>query len=129
MRVFLAAFLLAAGALLAQASADEQYDSCVEKGQTSLDYRECGNAWIERADADLNAAWRELRAGSSEDTARSLLDEQRAWNAFKEKSCLFWASGEYGSIGTSLSYPSCRAEIIEQRTAQLRAYLEALAEQ
>jgi uncharacterized protein YecT (DUF1311 family) len=57
------------------------------------------------------------------------VDEQRAWNAYKEKACLFWASGEYGTMGSVLSYPPCFARVIELRTGELRAYHEALQEQ
>jgi uncharacterized protein YecT (DUF1311 family) len=127
MRLLPAVAVLAA--LASPALADEEYDQCVDKGQTDADYRECGYAWIERADAELNAAWKELRAISSEETAKLLLDEQRAWNAYKEKSCLFWASGEYGTIGSVLTYPPCFAGVIEARTAELRAYHEGLQEQ
>lgn len=129
MRVLAAMVALSLAAFVAPSTADEAYDACVDKGQTDADYRDCGHAWLERADADLNAAWRELREISSEETAKALLEEQRAWNAYKEKSCLFWASGEYGTIGSVLTFPPCRAEVIEARTAELRAYHEGLQEQ
>ena len=133
MRLLLAAALAAAAlaiaALASPALADEKYDACVDKGMTDADYRECGSAWLQRADDDLNAAWKELRKLASEETAKWLLEEQRAWNTYKEASCMFWGSGEYGTMGTVLSFPPCRAEIIEARTAQLREYHEFLREQ
>ncbi len=129
MRLLVATAGFALALLASPAIADEVYDACVDKGETDADYRVCGHAWVERADAGLNAAWRELRAASSDETAKLLLDEQRAWNAYKEKSCLFWASGEYGTIGSALTYPPCRAQVIEARTAELQAYLEGLEEQ
>jgi uncharacterized protein YecT (DUF1311 family) len=129
MRLLVAAALSALAWAAAPALADEEYEACVSKGQTDADYRECGYGWVERADADLNAAWRELRRISSEETAKLLLDEQRAWNAYKEKACLFWASGEYGTIGSVLTYPPCFARVIEARTAELRTYLDDLQNQ
>jgi uncharacterized protein YecT (DUF1311 family) len=126
MRLLFAAAALALLALVSPAAADEKYDQCVEKGDTDMEWRACGFAWVDRADADLNAAWKELRKASSEETAKLLLDEQRAWIAFKDKACLFWASGEYGTIGSALTYPPCFARVIEARTAELRDYHERL---
>lgn len=127
-RFFLSGFLLLAGLGL-PAFADDAYDACVEKGQTDMDWRECGSAWVERADAGLNAMWRELRAQSSDETKSALLDEQRAWIAYKDKSCMLWASGEYGTIGSVLYFPPCRARVIEARTGELSAYMDGLLEQ
>lgn len=55
-------------------------------------------------------------------TKADLLEEQRAWNAFKEKSCLFYANGDWGREGQVLSFPNCRASVIAERTATLEAY-------
>lgn len=128
MRIFLPAAASALLALAVPATADEKYDACVEKGMTNADYQDCGSAWIERADAELNVAWRALRAIASEQSAKLLLDEQRAWNAYKEKACAFWASGEYGTIGSALAYMPCLARVIEARTAELRVYQAAMEE-
>ena len=51
-----------------------------------------------------------------------LLEEQRAWIAFKEASCRFYASGSFGREGQVLSVPVRRAGIIAQRTATLEGY-------
>lgn len=128
MRLPAACLLLALAASAAPAAADDAYDACVAKGQTDADYRDCGNAWLERADAALNSAWRALRKDATSGTITLLLDEQRAWNAYKEKSCLFWASGEYGTIGSILNFTACRAGVIETRTAELDGYLDELKE-
>ncbi len=129
MRLLLAASIaIFAAAAPLPAQADDEYDTCMGKGMTDADYRECGGAYIGRADAELNAAWRELRQQSSEETRKWLLDEQRAWNEYKEKSCLFWGTGEYGTIGSAMTYPPCRARVIEARTAELREYLEGIQE-
>jgi uncharacterized protein YecT (DUF1311 family) len=125
MRIGTAALMLTLG-FAAPAPADEAYDTCVGKGQTDMDYRECGGAWLERADADLNRMWKALRDMSTPETGKALLEEQRAWNAYKEKSCLFWASGEYGTIGSALNFPACRAAAIEARTIELGNYLDEL---
>lgn len=129
MRLLLSAAVLALAWSAMPASADDEYDACMGKGVTNMDYRECGGAYLERADADLNQMWRALRELMSEETTKFMLDEQRAWNAYKEKSCLFWASGEYGTNGSVLSFPPCRANVIEARTAELGEYLDSLKDQ
>lgn len=126
MRKATAALVLVAGLGCGPALADEAYDACVAEGETNAEYRECGGAWVERADAELNEAWKALRDFTTPETGKLLLDEQRAWNAYKEKSCLFWATGEYGTNGSALSYPACRAAAIEARTTELGRYLDEL---
>lgn len=128
MRIKTAAVLLILAAAT-PAKADKLYDSCVAQGLTSMDYRECGDAWLERTDADLNRTWKALRDIATLQTGKALLEEQRAWNAYKEKSCLFWASGEYGTIGSALNFPACRASVIEARTTELGTYLDELKSQ
>jgi len=128
MRIWTSAAVLALS-LATPALADQAYDACVSKGQTDADYRECGGAWLERADADLNKMWKALHEITTPDTGKALLEEQRAWNAYKEKSCLFWASGEYGTMGSALSFPACRAAVIEARTTALGEYLDELKDQ
>lgn len=114
-----ASWMLVAGA----AWADEEYERCIEESDGSNQvWAECGSEWIEREDAKLNEAWRRLLDGASEQTVKDLRAEQRAWNAYKELSCQFYASGEYGREGQVLEFPACRAEVIAKRTAELEAY-------
>ena len=82
---------------------------------------ECGDAWLEREDARLNAAWKSVVGKAGESTKAALLGEQRAWNAFKEKSCLFYADAEgtFGTAGRFLSFPACRAAVVVARTEAL----------
>jgi uncharacterized protein YecT (DUF1311 family) len=129
MRTLLLATAAALIGFALPALADDEYDACVDKGQTDMDYRICGNEWLVRADNDLNQTWKALREITSDETTKTLLDEQRAWNAYKEKSCLFWASGEYGTMGSVLSFPPCRASVIEARTTELGEYIDALKDQ
>ena len=126
----LALLVAAAFALLihsAPVHADSEYQRCVDAaGATNAAWSECGARWIERADAELNATWKDLRPILEGDAAQAMLHEQRAWNAFKEKSCLFWASGEFGREGQVINYPACRAEVIEARVKYLKFHVERL---
>jgi uncharacterized protein YecT (DUF1311 family) len=91
---------------------------------------ECGGDWVEREDARLNEAWQELLAELPEESEAMLRDEQRAWLAYRDETCLFYLDPMvYGQIGRNLSYPSCRAFIIAQRTAALNEILVSVAPQ
>ncbi len=110
-------------ALAAPAAADEAYKRCIDGSDgTNPAWGACGGEWIAREDAKLNAAWKKLYDASEAATKKDLLAEQRAWNAFKEKSCRFYDNGDFGREGQVLHFPACRAEIIAQRTATLDSY-------
>lgn len=118
--------LLAAGvfgALVVSVEADDAYKRCIDASDgTNPAWAACGGAWVAREDAKLNAAWKRLYAVSEPATKKDLLEEQRAWNAFKDKACQFYANGDFGREGQVLHFPSCRAELIAQRTATLDSY-------
>ena len=113
------------------ADADTKYDACVDAaGAVMADMGACGGAWVDREDARLNVAWKQLSAAISDDSKAALLDEQRAWLAYRDKSCVYYLDEvEYGQNGRYLSYPSCRAAIIAQRTQALKDILEAVEPQ
>jgi uncharacterized protein YecT (DUF1311 family) len=123
-RVLLPSALFAGLCAAAPAIADAQYDKCIDESDgTNVAWDECRGDWIERADKALNAVWRELRKVIG-NTAKALLDDQTAWNDYKEKSCLFYANGDSGREGEVLSCPACRARVIEARTTDLKSYLK-----
>ncbi|MGY6246113.1 lysozyme inhibitor LprI family protein [Bosea thiooxidans] len=109
--------------LAAPAAADEAYKRCIDGSDgTNSAWGACGGEWVAREDAKLNAAWKRLYEASGAETKKDLLDEQRAWNAFKEKSCRFYGNGDFGREGQVLQFPACRAEVIAQRTEALKRY-------
>lgn len=99
--------------------ADDAYDACMKKAQSNPDFAECGGAYMKRADDALNAAWKKVYPLASGQTAKDLLAEEQAWIAYKDKSCLLYANGENGREGEVISYPACRAGVIENRTKEL----------
>lgn len=109
--------------LASSAAADETYDKCInDSGGTNAAWGTCGSEWLKREDDKLNATWKRVHDGLPTQTKADLLEEQRAWNAFKEKSCLFYANGDWGREGQALHFPTCRASLIAERTATLEAY-------
>lgn len=98
---------------------DDRYDACMEKAVTNQDFSKCGAELLARRDAELNRVWKLAIADLDAPTKQSLLDEQRLWNAFKEKSCIYWASGAYGREGQTVHFYVCRAGVIDARIAYL----------
>jgi uncharacterized protein YecT (DUF1311 family) len=107
------------------APADDLYDKCIEESDgTNLEWSRCGGAFIDREDARLNATWKRVLALTSDQTKKDLLAEQRAWNTFKERSCRFYANGEWGREGTVVHFLLCRAAVIADRVKALEFYGE-----
>lgn len=105
------------------AAADEIYDKCInESDGGNAAWSDCGSAWLKREDDKLNAVWKRIHEKVPAQTKADLLEEQRAWNAFKEKCCRFYANGDWGREGQVLHFPNCVASLIAERTATLEAY-------
>lgn len=116
--------LLCAGAAKAQSP---ELQKCVAGTKTNVEWAQCGEAEIKRQEARLNAAWKSAFAcfdGESMAAAKqSFLDEQRLWVKWKDASCGFYSDGQaFGREGQVLSYPACRAGVIQQRTQFLEKF-------
>lgn len=117
--------LLLAICAVAPVRADEVYEKCIEESDgTNFEWGKCGGEMIDREDAKLNATWKRVYALTSDETKKDLLAEQRAWNAFKERSCKFYANGEWGREGSVVHFMLCRAAVIAERTRALDFYGE-----
>ena len=101
------------------AQADTLYDSCIAGTTTNSDWAACGWAWVDREDARLNRIWKSAYADLPPASKAALLAEQRVWIAYKDKSCLWHASGDWGREGQVLDTPMCRAGVIAARTDYL----------
>jgi uncharacterized protein YecT (DUF1311 family) len=103
------------------ARADEAYDACVKAapaGDTG-----CGEAWINREQARLDAAWKALGEVADGEVAGKIAAEQKAWEAFRDLSCAFKLDPGFGGAGGPNGYHACRAEVIASRAAAIEAYL------
>jgi uncharacterized protein YecT (DUF1311 family) len=116
---FLAASLGLALISTATARADTAYEASLKKEDANLNFSNCGTAYIDRAEAALSAAWKHAYGLVDGVAKKELLAEHRAWIAFKEKSCTFYRDGNYGREGQVLSFPACRARVIEECTKDL----------
>jgi uncharacterized protein YecT (DUF1311 family) len=64
----------------------------------------------------------------SNQSAQSLLDEQRSWVKFKDSACTFYNSGDFGREGQMLRYGECKASIVAQRVKALTGLATDLKE-
>ena len=118
--ILLLAVILTCGAVLRTAQADPAYDRCIKQSDgTNQAWAACGGELIGREDSRLNATWKKVHSLLEPDAARALLAEQRAWIAYRDASCTFYATGDYGREGQVLNYPTCRAAVIASRVADI----------
>lgn len=105
------------------AKADDYLERCISQSSgTSSDHYRCATDLWQREDTALNQTWQRVYGSMSQGHAKSaLLNEQRAWNAYKDSACEFYAE-EFGSIGWSVSRPMCKAEKIKERIRDLEEY-------
>lgn len=120
-----AAFVAFLGANLwcEEAHASSAYDACMAKSSTSFDFSQCGSASVAREEAALAVAWRQTyKQLSSPEAKARLLQEQRLWIKYKDASCGFFGTDEFGSMGWSEKLPECRIRVIRARIDQLSTY-------
>ena len=124
-RLILPLLAAAAGiAIAGPAHADPDYDTCLEASESNADYATCGSAMLDRREAELNRVWKRVNAGLDPAVKQALLVEQRAWVAYKDKSCLTWTTGFFGREGQVINFYVCREDVIDKRIA----YLENLGD-
>jgi uncharacterized protein YecT (DUF1311 family) len=121
----LVVLMLAAGLAAPPARADAENDRCIDESDGSnAAWGACGSEYVARADKVLNATWKRVYGAAEGRTKQDLLTAQRAWIAFKETACEFYANGDWGREGEVLQFPACLAAVIETRTAELEGYGE-----
>lgn len=126
MRLVLALFtLMLAGAGAVPASAQPKGGCADMSNLPQQEMNLCARALYDVADGDLNAVWADLRArdGEGHDWAL-ILAAQRAWLPFRDAHCeAVSAPYEGGSIQPLILF-SCLQDVTQQRTAQLRDFLQ-----
>lgn len=116
-----AAFAVATLAAM-PAHADPLYDKCAARAVTNPDYAACGASMIDRLEASLNATWKSVYPGFAAEAKPALLEEQRLWVAFKEKSCAAYSTtSAFGREGQVIGFFVCRARVLTDRIGQLKS--------
>ena len=110
------------------ASADSAYRQCIDGTSSNVEWACCGEDYLARLDAALNAAWKWAKASVDVKSQKDLLKEQRAWLKFRDSSCMMWANGSYGREGEVLHYFGCRAGITNARISDLNGFSKFMSE-
>ena len=123
--LLMAAVLLGAAPLL-PASADALFDRCeatvAKTAVMDSALAPCGSAWVAREEARLKLTWKRALAdadGAGSEEGKALLDEQRAWIAFKDKACRRYEVSSAGTLDRFHDAYVCRARIIDDRINEL----------
>jgi uncharacterized protein YecT (DUF1311 family) len=130
--------LLLALALQGSLDAQAREHHCSDP-QNQMDMNFCADIDFQRADAELNAAWREAiasaRSSDREIDRRSdqrppqeakLREAQRAWLIFRDAQCTVEGYEEArGGSMEPMVFSGCRARLTRERIAQLRSSSES----
>lgn len=120
MRVIMAVFLLAG--LWSGGSA---YAKDCSNEQTQTDLTICAVDNFNEADAELNAAYKQMtdRLKPEPDTLKLLVEAQRAWIGFRDAECTYATSATVGGTIHPMMEAECREGLTRKRTADLNGYI------
>lgn len=116
-------FVFALWAMAGAARADDAaFRACVDKaGADEAALMRCSDERVARANAALDVAWKAALADMPGEAARkALVEEQAAWAAFRDKSCLSHLSSDFPRNVGAVSFAVCRADVIALRTKYLK---------
>jgi uncharacterized protein YecT (DUF1311 family) len=122
----MSAAVIAAALLAAADPAAPSADCTIDEGGTNPEWAACMWAHVGAQETRLNRVWRELQPMLPKASRADLLAEQRAWIAYKEKSCRLWANGDWGREGQVLEMPACREAVVAARAKELEAIVDDL---
>ena len=92
--------------------------------QTQSEMNICASIAYQNADRKLNQVYRQLLPKLSAARKQKLISAQQAWIKFRDSSCEFERSAYEGGSIAPMIYGFCLANVTEQRTKDLRRYLE-----
>ncbi|MDB9428432.1 lysozyme inhibitor LprI family protein [Microcystis aeruginosa CS-555/01A07] len=92
--------------------------------QTQSEMNICASIAYQNADRKLNQVYRQLLPRLSAARKQKLISAQQAWIKFRDSSCEFERSAYEGGSLAPMIYGFCLANVTEQRTKDLRRYLE-----
>jgi uncharacterized protein YecT (DUF1311 family) len=107
--------------------ADSIYDKCIDEvGTQHPEDTACGAAYLERIERKLNEVWQVTYGKFTGKAKNDLLLEQRAWIAYKDKSCELYRNDIFGTLGERIRYYGCRGAVIEDRVKELERYADTM---
>ena len=116
-------FVFALWAMAGAARADDAaFRACVDKaGADEAALMRCSDERVTRANAAMDVAWKAALVDMPGEAAKkALAEEQAAWIAYREKSCLGFLSSDFPRNVGAVSFAVCRADVIAARTKYLK---------
>ena len=111
-------------ALGGAARAQAKKDPC-NNAQTQVEMNECQAREYKKADAALNAVYKQLMAKIEDEGERTALkNAQLAWIKFRDSDCEFESYINKGGTMYPMIYDGCMMTLTQQRTKQLREILK-----
>ncbi|MBS3667062.1 lysozyme inhibitor LprI family protein [Vreelandella boliviensis] len=101
----------------------QSHDDCLESAVTTVDIVACITEEFEREDKRLNDNYQQLRSQLSDSRKEQLLTAQRAWIAYKEANCDFYANPEGGTLAR-VSANACVLTETTNRADELEALMQ-----
>ncbi|OWV31283.1 lysozyme inhibitor LprI family protein [Halomonas campaniensis] len=114
---------LLASAVVYGEEARQSHDDCLESAVTTVDIVACITEEFEREDKRLNDNYQQLRSQLSDSRKEQLLTAQRAWIAYKEANCDFYANPEGGTLAR-ISANACVLTETTNRADELEALMQ-----
>ena len=108
---FVVAVFTSSGSALAESKCDTLF--------STYEVATCFNEEYLAADAALNAAYKQRRAGIDETEQKLLRDAQRAWIKFRDAECLLAADASRGGSGAAIDGLRCQIKLTKRRTTDL----------
>lgn len=95
---------------------------------TTVDMKQCAQNEYDKADKELNDAYKKVmaavKASGNPKAKDKLVAAQRAWIDFRDKDCAFEASVFEGGTMYGLIYTSCLTDHTEKRTKELLSFID-----
>jgi uncharacterized protein YecT (DUF1311 family) len=112
---------LAALALYAPARADEADGIDCKHAEAQQDMNICADKDYQKADGELNRAYKAAIAGLDGDGQKLLREAQRDWIKFRDAECTFEAAPNQGGSIYPMVYSGCLTDLTKTRTKQIKA--------
>ena len=92
-----------------------------KKASTQADMNACAAQSFGKADAALNAAYKDLMAKQDKAGQAGLKKAQRAWLQYRDLQCAFNTAGSFGGTVHPMVLAACREALTKAQTAVLLA--------
>lgn len=101
----------------------QSHEACMENAVSTADMVACISEEFEREDQRLNDNYQQLRSQLSDGRKEQLLTAQRAWIAYKDANCDFYADPEGGTLAR-VSANSCVLTETTDRADELESLMQ-----